>query len=308
MSVVRHDLQKLTITKEQLASRTLQSFIDEYIETITELDTSDCNIGPKEAIAISGMKNVTSLNVRWNHIGQEGAEAISSMTNITSLNIRGNNIGPKGARAISGMKKVTSLNVRWNYIGTEGAEAISTMKKLTSLDISWNNIGSEGAKIISTMRNVTSLNVAENGIEMLGAMAISRMKNLTNLNIRWNNISSEGAKMIVESLPHLTSLELDFKNFGIKQYEQYSGTDIEIYQQIQKNLSVETRNYWKAFHMIPQLQHEQECIQKCSNVISEQNNTSITLANSFSLVVLQEIITRQLQVNLVECKRIVDVL
>jgi len=325
-------LPKLTTLKIKFTDESLDSWNQEHIKhistltNITSLTVSSCNINSLGANYISRMKNLTHLDISHNIIGSEGCECISRLENLTSFSVQNNSIKAKGVEYISCMKNITHLDVSNNYIGVEGCKYLSSNKYITHLNIRRNQIGSEGAMYLSKMKQLVKLNLWANNIETNGARCISRLSNLTDLAVGeietsgvksiacltnltnlclWgDNITEDGMVCIVESLPNLKFITLGLDKFDI--YRQYSGSDIEIYNQVQKQLTNEKRNYWRIFHKIPLLFNQYECIEKCKSILYRQHQSNMNTSSVFALVVLDGIVSRQLQVDLVECQNFVN--
>jgi len=289
---------------------------------------------------ISRMKNLSSLSIAFTDIDINALKAISSLDRLTHLDVGGNSINADGFRVISKLTNLTSLNIAYTYITLDGVEIISSLQKLIHLDMSHNhnNIGANAAKYISTLRNLQTLDISGNIIGDEGAKYISSLCHLTDLIIRNNRITRVGVKYI-STMYNVTRLELveplvdrtsvrciatmyRLKNLVLQKIDEASYeflTDSLLKVKIQaviigvdyaftiindqKSMSAEKRKFWKCVHYLSKLQYVQTCIHKCIENLSNNCQNLTNINQTFSLVVLQDIVLRQLDVEIITCEK-----
>ncbi len=175
---------------------------------ITDLDISDCNLGPRGIAAICrSLISVVSLRMEKNAAGDEGAKAVAESIIATGaiarLEIEENAISEPGARelarglAANANGSLRDLRLGGNPIGPGGVGAIfSAMQKTPHR---WNAIcicscraGSRGAeavaRFLSGQTELLTLCMKKNGIKAGGAKAICEV-------LRWNRCSLHELKL-----------------------------------------------------------------------------------------------------------------
>jgi len=325
-------LTSLDIAGNYIASEGIQA-IASSLHQLTNLNIAYSNLSAKEAIVIAScLHQLKSLEIHGNHIGNDGVEAIAhnmpqltslivchnyitfegvsaiarSMPQLTILNISSNEICTKGGQAIATMQQLTDLNVSFCGIETEGAKAIaSSMHQLIHLNISNNNIGSMGAQAIgSSLHQLTHLVMFGNNIGGEGIVAIALLCRLTKLGIEIDSIEGKGIIDLVESLPNLTSLRICIcqNPYSLQTiYKMWNKTDMEIYQHVQQNMSVERKQFRYAQQALPRLQKEYECLIRCRHALMElvisdhayDYENMLTMDNAFALIVIQHVLIPQ---------------
>jgi len=290
--------------------------INSIPSTINSLDMSHNQLDSTSVKHILVLKNLIYLNLKDNDI--RGDESyFGDMNKLRHLDLSNTNIikastTPRylaletmtSITSISKIKKLQTLVLHGNHIPKQGAIYIAKLHFLHILDLGCCNIGSEGVEYISHLPCLTNLDVSYNNIGSEGAKFISQMSTLYVLTISGNNFGDEGIRLIVESLPHLIKLEANNKLASI--YRNHgTGNDTQIYKIIKSLLSPERKQQYKLTNRLTRLEYEYKCVQACINTIScyiqsrddtQMFSDSYSLQTDFALVVVKDIILRQLAV------------
>jgi len=292
-------------------------YLSNLIE-LTVLQIGSSFIGKEGAEYISRLKKLTHLDIRLCNVNDDGVMYISSLKNLVQLDVHLNKITAIGAQYISSLQNLVQLDISINRITDVGVMYISTLPNLTNLNITGNEITFKGARQILAMKKLVSLDISHNRIESKQkchqgkydtcAMMIASMQQLTYLNIVYTGFLIEDVDMIVASLPNLLGLSCYYGTDKIDHRNDY-GNDYELYQDVQSKMTSKRKQYWKSFHAIPRIKHVETQIEKCIHVLKSQalfNQLKYDLESSCALVVLENIIARQLEVYKLEHEKIVN--
>ena len=182
---------------------------------------------PKEIVQLRSF--LTELYIHENQIGPRGAIQIAKLTDLTHLSISFNDIKDEGAIALAkGLPKLISLRTGGNHISKNGAEVIaSSLRNLEILRIGINEIGDEGAiAIANSIPNLKVLYMSTNGIGNAGAEHIAKLSSLTELQI-WNNEITDGM-VIIRILRQLIPREKGGLPGGALKAIQINGNRLEL--------------------------------------------------------------------------------
>lgn len=192
------------------------------LESLTELDVSDNDLGVEGARALARSSHLAALRdleIGGNDIGDDGAIAIAHaqfLAGLETLNASGNSIGATGTQALlqGSAKKLSSLDLSMNPIGGPGASAIGHAQlPLTALYLLGCEIGPSGIQELTQSKHLSALRVlalSGNNLGDAGTQALANaagLANLTTLDLCANGVGDAGALALAQS-PYLRKLKM----------------------------------------------------------------------------------------------------
>jgi len=176
------------------------------LDTLTELNLTEAQIGTEAVRSIISLKKLRSLTLHYAKPDEntlvELLEGLAG-SKLNSLNVSGMTLGKDGAKALSEITSITNLTCINCGLGDDSLSDLANLPKLTSLNLENNRqITSEGLGQLSSLKALNTLNLL--GIK-LGDESIATLagfKSLTSLNIKYTGISDEGFAALKKALPN----------------------------------------------------------------------------------------------------------
>nr|QFE31825.1 toll-like receptor 22 [Sillago sinica] len=213
-------LQMLSLQDNKINNIENGSFIG--LTNLMEIRLQSNNIDKKalESGGFNVLMNLRRLDLRDNHIKYEDTSPLpnppfSHLSSLQTLAILGQHRRGKSylpGNLLQGLTNLSELSLRNDQILYLPKNFLIHTPKLQMLDISSNDLGDLSPDFFSPVPNLTSLYISRASLRSLDFLIDANLRKLVYLQARRNTYSVI-SKEVIESLPSLTDLDLQYNTF-----------------------------------------------------------------------------------------------
>ena len=161
------------------------------------LDTADLSV-------ISSLESIVDLELSDCGLTDESMASIAAMTWLQAINLTDNALSDDGITKLVGLPSLTSVNLRETGLTEVGLKSLQKLPMLVELDVSETDISQQGFEEIIGIESLQRLKAEGLDLTASEIAALSRLPALVELSLGQSEVTDE----VVEAIAQLSQLEL----------------------------------------------------------------------------------------------------